>query len=185
MSATTDINAAVTALRNGHVIAYPTEAIYGFGCDPFNSQAVFKLLSIKRRQPEKGLILVASTWEQIETLTKPLAPQLLSHIKETWPGPVTWVFPASDLVPSWIRGHHDTIALRVSAHPVIQQLCERFCGPIVSTSANIEGHPPKRDYRSCSIAFKDSVDYIINAKCGGQTNPSTIRDAITNQVLRR
>ena len=182
---TADINAAVTALRNGGVIAYPTEAVYGFGCDPFNSHAVFKLLAVKRRQPEKGLILVAADWHQVENLIKPIAPQLLSHVQSTWPGPLTWVFPASDLVPTWIKGHHDTVAIRISAHPVIQELCERFCGPIVSTSANVEGHPPKRDFRTCSIAYKNSVEHIINSKCGGQTNPCTIRDAVTNQTLRR
>jgi len=182
---TSDYTKAIKTLCHGGVIAYPTEAIYGLGCDPFNSQAVFKLLSIKRRQPEKGLILVASDWEQIETLIQPIAPQLLSPIQATWPGPNTWVFPASDLVPNWITGHHDTIALRISAHPIVRELCERFCGPIVSTSANIEGHPPKRDCRTCSIAFKDSVDYILNGKCGGANKPSTIRDAITNQTLRR
>jgi L-threonylcarbamoyladenylate synthase len=185
MVPSSDYNHAIKALRNGEVIAYPTEAVYGLGCDPFNSQAVFKLLSIKRRQPEKGLILVASDWSQIENLTKPIAPQLLSHIQTTWPGPTTWVFPASDLVPNWIKGNKDTIALRVSAHPVVHELCERFCGPIVSTSANIENHPTKRDYRTCSIAFKDSVDYIFQGRCGGQKNPSTIRDAITSQILRR
>lgn len=185
MTSTSDFHKAVRTLRDGGVIAYPTEAVYGFGCDPFNSQAVFKLLSIKRRQPEKGVILVASDWHQIESLTQPIAPQLLSHIQSTWPGPNTWVFPASDLVPTWIRGHHETIALRISAHPVVHELCERFCGPIVSTSANIEGHPSKRDYRTCYIAFKDSVDYIFQGRCGGANNPSTIRDAITNQILRR
>lgn len=184
-SLSADISAAVTTLRNGGVIAYPTEAIYGFGCDPFNSHAVFKLLSIKRRQPEKGLILVASDWDQIENLTLPIAPQLLSHVQSTWPGPNNWVFPASDLVPSWIKGHHDTIALRISAHPIVRELCDRFCGPIVSTSANLEGQPPKRDFRTCSIAYKNSVDHIVNGKCGGQTNPCPIRDAVTDQILRR
>ncbi len=179
------IKMAVKTLREGGVIAYPTEAVYGFGCDPFSAPAVYHLLSIKHRQPEKGVILVASDWAQVDNLTKPIAPPLLAHVLETWPGPITWLFPASDLVPRWIRGNHDTIALRVSDHPVVQQLCSQFCGPIVSTSANTEGQHPCRDYRTTCITFKDKIDYILNGHVGGLARPTSIRDAITDEILRR
>ena len=179
-----DVLTAVTVLRNGGVIAYPTEAVYGFGCDPFNQTAVTKLLTLKKRNPRKGLILVASNFAQIEHLIMPIAPQLLAHVLETWPGPFTWVFPASQLVPAWIRGDHNTVALRVSAHPIVKQLCDQFCGPIVSTSANLEGELPTRDYRATHIAFKDAVDVIIKGAVGKLARPTEIRDAITNEVLR-
>lgn len=175
---------AVKTMRAGGVIAYPTEAVYGFGCDPFNQTAVLKLLALKKRNPRKGLILVASCFEQIKPLITPIAPQLLTHVLETWPGPVTWVFPASDAVPAWVRGDHQTIALRVSAHPIVQQLCDQFCGPIVSTSANLEGELPTRDYRFTQIAFKNAVDFIINGSVGKLSRPTTIRDAITHEILR-
>ncbi|PHQ81223.1 MAG: threonylcarbamoyl-AMP synthase [Coxiella sp. (in: Bacteria)] len=185
MTHSADIIAAVKTLRDGGIIAYPTEAVYGLGCDPFNSPAVFKLLGVKRRQPEKGLILVASNWEQIENLIQPIAPPSLAHVQETWPGPNTWLFPASGLVPSWIKGQHDTVALRISAHPDVIALCNQFGGPIVSTSANIEGHPAKRDFRTAQIAFKHSVDFILNGSVGGAHHPTYIRDAVTNDIIRK
>lgn len=181
---TNDISTAVKMLRNGGIIAYPTESVYGFGCDPFNKSAVSKLLAIKKREPHKGLILVASDFKQIESLITPIAPPLLTHVLETWPGPHTWVFPANDIVPTWIRGDHNTVALRVSAYPIVQQLCNQFCGPIVSTSANLSGELPTRSYRATQKMFKDTVDFIVNGTVGTLSRPTTIRDAITNEILR-
>ncbi len=178
------IRTAVKTLRNGGLIAYPTEAVYGFGCDPFNSTAVYRLLGLKRRQPVKGFILVASEWSQIEHLTKPLPPQVLAHVQSTWPGPITWLFPVSDLVPTWIKGHFSKIALRISAHPIVRELCDHFCGPIVSSSANLEGDPPKRDYRSTTIAFKNSIDFIVQGNVSGAQRPTMIRDAMTDELIR-
>ena len=181
---TNDIPTAIKTLRDGGVIAYPTESVYGLGCDPFNKTAVLTLLAIKKRDPRKGLILVASSFAQIEHLIMPIAPPLLTHVLETWPGPVTWAFPATDAVPAWIRGDHHTIALRVSAHPIVHHLCDQFCGPIVSTSANLEGELPKRDYTATYKAFKDSVDCILNGAVGTLLRPTTIRDVMTNEILR-
>lgn len=180
-----DLNAAVNCLKTGKVIAYPTEAVYGFGCDPFNRDAVNKLLQLKQRPLEKGLILVAANWEQIEFLAEPLPPMALMRVFADWPGPYTWVFPASTAVPAWIRGRHPTIALRVSAHPIVQELCLSFGGPIVSTSANQDAQPPLRDYRTVQIMFGNQVDFIVPGKVGGQLNPTVIRDAISGTVLRK
>lgn len=179
-----DVLIAVNTLRKGGVIAYPTESVYGLGCDPFNKNAVLELLAIKKREPRKGLILVARDFTQIEHLIMPITPTLLTPILETWPGPHTWVFPASDAVPSWIRGDHDTVALRVSAHPIVEQLCYHFCGPIVSTSANFAGELPTRNYQATKKIFKDVVDFIVNGSTGTLARPTTIRDAITNDILR-
>lgn len=179
------INDAVRHLRDGKTIAYPTEAVYGLGCDPFNAIAVYKILRAKHRNVAKGLILVASDWSQIEDLVEPIAPPLRARALESWPGPVTWVFPASDLVPNWIRGDHRSVALRVSAHPLIQQLCQQFGGPIVSTSANLEGQTPIRDYRTVRIALEKKIDYILEGYVSGEARPTQIRDAITDEVLRR
>ena len=181
----TSLKSAIATLRQGGVIAYPTEAVYGLGCDPFNAPAVYKLLAVKHRQIDKGLILVASNWDQVDNLTQPVPPQVLAHVQETWRGPITWTFPASDLVPNWIRGHHNTVALRISAHPLVNELCKHFCGPIVSTSANIEGHPPTRDYRTTCIAFGAHIDYILKGSVGRRDRPTPIHDALTNRILRK
>lgn len=181
---TSEINRAVDCLKKGEVIAYPTEAIYGLGCDPNNIEAVSHLLRIKQRSIDKGFILVASDWKQIESLIEFIEPRLLSHILNTWPGPVTWLFPAKVEVPHWIRGKHHTIALRVSAHPIVQALCKRFDGPVISTSANVEGAPPARNYRAVKILFGDELAMIIKGSVGEQKNPTEIRDALTGEIIR-
>ncbi len=179
-----DIETAVLALQRGDVIAYPTEAVYGLGCDPFNSMAVAKILQIKGRTIEKGFILVASSWEQVESLVEPIEPPALYRVLDTWPGPITWTFPAKDDVPHWILGNHSTLAIRVSAHPVIRDLCDVFGGPIISTSANLQGHPPIRDHRTAILTFGDDVAIILKGKVGKQINPTEIRNAVTDEVIR-
>lgn len=179
-----DIDLAVKTLHDGGVIAYPTEAVYGLGCDPFNASAVTKILQLKERPLKKGFILVASHWEQLEPLVNPIEPRTLFRVLETWPGSATWLFPAKSDVPKWIRGDTENIAVRVSAHPTVKALCDSFGGPIISTSANRKGQPPARDYRTTKIIFGDDVDFILPGKVSGEKNPTEIRSAITGEIIR-
>lgn len=175
---------AVDCLKKGGVIAYPTEAVYGLGCDPSNVNAVSHLLQIKHRTMEKGFILVASSWAQVESYIEPIQPPLLARVLETWPGPYTWIFPAKTFVPKWIRGKHQTIAVRVSNHPIVQILCKTFGEPIISTSANVEGQPPARDYRTVKMSLGNKLDYIVKGDVGKLLRPTEIRNAITGEILR-
>lgn len=134
---------AQITMAQGGVIAYPTEAVYGYGCDPFNEEAVERLLAIKERPWHKGLILIAADMDQLEPLLAPLTPEQLARLEDTWPGPNTWLIPdPEDLVPKIVKGVHGSVAVRVCGHPVARRLCEQWGGPIVSTSANRSGEPP-------------------------------------------
>jgi len=175
---------AVNVLKQGGIIAYPTEAVYGFGCDPFNQQAVMRLLQIKHRSVDKGLIIIAANWQQVQALAKPLTKSQLDAAFATWPGPTTWVFPAATTTPNWLTGKHSSIAIRITAHPTAKELCQLFAGPIVSTSANIEGKNPGRDYQTVYQQFAGQVDYIIDAAVGNLPNPTMIKDALTGHVIR-
>ncbi len=183
-----EIKQAEKCLREGKVIGYPTGTVFGLGCDPFNPEAVSQILQIKQRSIDKGFILIASEWEQIQPLIESIAPPLLAHVLSTWPGPITWVFPASHEVPHWIRGDHSTIALRVSDHPIVRMLCDEFGDPIVSTSANIEGQPPINDYRTMQMNFADKLCTILPGKISPTDSkspkPTEIRDAVTGEVIR-
>lgn len=179
-----DILQAIHCLKEGKVIAYPTESVYGFGCDPFNTEAIFQILSIKNRSIDKGFILVAAFWEQLEPLLLPIEPRALARVFASWPGPVTWVFPAKPDVPHWMRGKHNSLAVRVSAHPAIQALCRQFQKPIISTSANLDGQPPARDYRTVQMSFGEQLAFIVNGKPGPLTRPTEIRNAITGEIIR-
>lgn len=175
---------AVRALRCGGVIAYPTEAVYGLGCDPLNPDAVLRLLNLKRRPMDKGLILVAADFAQLQPYLLPLAATLAQQVRASWPGPVTWLLPVPPQVPVWLRGRHDSLAVRVSAHPVVRALCTAFGGPIVSTSANPTGQRPARDPLTVRRLFAGSVDCILHAPLGGLGRPTEIRDGRTGRLVR-
>lgn len=181
---TNDSDLAVAALKQGKIIAYPTEAVFGLGCDPFNQSAVEKLLALKHRPASKGLILIADDWYQIAHLVKPIDESAMQRAQNSWPGPFTWVFPASDSAPVWICGDHPSIALRITKHPIARALCEAFAGPIVSTSANLDGMAPALNAEAVLHAFPEGVAVIINGAVGENVNPTTIRDVLTGKTFR-
>lgn len=179
------IHRAASCLLEGGIIAYPTEGVWGLGCDPFNEAAVRRLLQIKQRPMEKGLILAAGTMQQIQPLLTSLDARQKTVLAESWPGPVTWLMPDPDqLIPAWIKGKFASVAIRVSAHPTIVQLCSAFGGPIVSTSANPAALAPARTRLRVLTWFGDSVDYVLPGKLGGQRGPSSIRDLASANVIR-
>jgi L-threonylcarbamoyladenylate synthase len=181
------VDTAVATLKQGGVLAYPTEAVWGLGCDPFNQQAVLKLLALKKRPIAKGLILIAASVEQVEPYLQLLTTLERERVVETWQNssqPTTWVVPVSPDFPEWIRGEHLSVAIRVSAHPPVQALCSAFGGAVISTSANISGQATAQNPEQIVSVFSDGVDYILPASLGGQKNPSQIRDTRTGAVLR-
>ena len=178
------LHAAVRAIRSGGIIAYPTEAVYGLGCDPYHEQAVRRLLALKRRPARKGLILIAADFAQLEPFLQPLSPFDRAQLAATWPGPHTWLSPARPTTPSWLRGQHDTLAVRVTAHPLAAALC-RACGyPLVSTSANLSGRPPARSALAVRRQLGRQLDYILAGPVGGAAQPTTIRDLRTGLRIR-
>ena len=178
------VSEAVQILQQGGVIAYPTEAVYGLGCDPTNLRAVERLLSLKQRSRDKGLILIAAEFDQLSPYLAEIENSLKANIFSTWPGPVTWLWPANPEVSSLLRGKHDTIAVRVTAHPLAAALCRAFGGPLVSTSANLSGKPPTRNADEVRIQLAERVDYVLEGETGGLSRPSQIRDALTGAVIR-
>lgn len=181
-----DLQKACKTLQSGGVIAYATEAVFGLGCDPDNQLAVHKLLQIKQRPVEKGLILIAATWEQLLPYLdiSQLTNEQIQRAFNSWPGPYTWIFPAKPTTPKWLTGQYSSLAVRVSAHAQVQALCQRFGKPLVSTSANLTTFPPCRTAEEVRLQLAERIDYILPGKVGTQNNPSEIRDVITNQLFR-
>jgi L-threonylcarbamoyladenylate synthase len=180
---TLNIRLAVATINQGGVIAYPTEAVYGLGCDPWNEQAVAKILTIKQRPWKKGLILIAENFNQLQAFIEPVSPLILSQLEETWPGPTTWLLPVSANVPAYLHGEHDTIAVRITAHRQTAALCRAFGGAIVSTSANSAGKKPARTSQQVRWHLAD-LDYILPGQCSGSNKPSSIRNAQTGEIIR-
>ncbi len=175
---------AARVLHAGGLIAYPTEAVYGLGCDPMNPAAVERLLALKRRPWQKGMILIAADIQQLRPYIQPIAAEHRSKLDDTWPGPHTWIVPASEGCPEWIRGVHRGVAVRVSAHPLVRELCNAFGGAIVSTSANHAGKAPARSPLSVLRGLGEEVDYTLHGELGGLDRPTGIRDLISGEAVR-
>ncbi len=183
----TNFENTVQALRNGEVIAYPTEGVFGVGCDPDNAEAIQKLLELKKRPVEKGLILIASNFEQLKPYVDEsrLTEDARQAVFATWPGPITWVMPAKAGVSPLLCGHFDSIAVRVTDHPLVQKLCDAFAKPLTSTSANLTGQPPCRTSQEVRRQLDESLVAILEGETGGRDKPSEIRDALTSTILRQ
>jgi L-threonylcarbamoyladenylate synthase len=181
-----NFDGCVAALRAGGVVAYPTEAVYGLGCDPQNRDAFDRLFAIKRRPPTQGVLLIAADFVQVERYIDLAAvpAEALQRAKATWPGPHTWIFPRSASAPSWLAGSHAGIALRVTSHPLAAELCRAFGGALVSTSANRHGEPPARTAGDVLAALGDEIDAVLNGSVGGLERPTPIRDAISGDAVR-
>ncbi len=175
---------AIHVVRQGGIIAYPTEAVYGLGCDPFNPAAVYRLLELKKRPEHKGLILISDQYERLVPLLGEVPEAHLAKIKNTWPGPVTWVMPAAANVPHWLRGRHTTLAVRVTAHPLAAALCRSLGMPLVSTSANLSQDPPARSALEARIRCGNSIDMILHGATGENKQPTQIRNALSGEILR-
>jgi len=177
------IRQAVSALNHGGVIAYPTEAVFGLGCDPWNIEAVKRLLDLKQRPWQKGLIIVAADFNQLHDFIAPVSPEILKQLESTWPGAVTWLLPVNTNLPHYLSGLHDTIAVRVTAHKQTTELCREFGGAIVSTSANLAGAKPARTMRQLRWNLAN-IDAIVPGQCSGSAQPTEIRDAQTGERIR-
>ena len=155
----------------------------GLGCNPWNEAAVAKVLRLKRRPAEKGLIIVASSIEQLSALVDFTRVIRLAEITASWPGPVTWLIPVRPDTPGWLTGRHETLAVRISAHPVVQRLCDE-AGSLVSTSANPSGCRPARTQRRVRAYFGRDVGCYVPGNTGKDPRPSKIRNAVTGQLVR-
>jgi len=175
---------AVAVLNKGGIIAYPTEAMYGLGCDPLNSTAVKQLLKIKQRKKEKGLILIAFSIDQLTPYLQNLDQLTQQRVLLSWPGPVTWLLPAKPDVPELLRGNHNTIAVRITNHPAARQLCKQWGSALVSTSANLSTHKPALSAQQTRQIFNNDIDFILEGKIGQQTQPTQIRDGQTGKIIR-
>ncbi len=178
------IREAVRRLEEGGIIAYPTETLYGLGCDPLNGAAVLRLINLKQRDIEQGLILVASHFEQLEPYLCAVSAATRTRVTRARKAPVTWVLPCHGGVPVWLRGKHHSLAVRITTHPVCKALCDRWGGPLVSSSANIHNRPAALTPLAVRKAFDDRLDYILHSTQAGTNQPSQIRDALNNDILR-
>lgn len=177
------IKKTAVIIQQGGVIAYPTEAVFGLGCDPLNLSAVLRLLQLKKRSVQKGLILIAHDWKALMPFLQPISPSVFERIQNTTT-PCTWVLPVRPEVPEWITGQRHSIAVRVIHHPIANELCRRVGYPIVSTSANRANQTPLRTRLAVKLRFKTELDDVLGGAVGDLHAPTPILDPIQDIVIR-
>lgn len=177
------IKQAAHLVNQSGVIAYPTESVYGLGCNPFNEDAVFRLLLLKQRPLEKGLIILASDIEQLSSLIDPLDNEQIKTIHSATQA-TTWIVPARQ-APEWLTGKHHSLAIRITSHPIAKALCSALGYPLVSTSANPSAKPPAMTPLRVRQYFKNQLDLVIHGKNGPLTRPTTIIDLISGKIIRK
>lgn len=180
-----DTASAVEELRAGNIIAYPTEAVYGLGCDPFNESAIRDLLALKGRPESAGFVLIASEYSQLLPWIADLDDSLVNKAMQAWPGPVTWLIPRAAGVPDYVAGAHETIAVRITAHEPSRALCEAFGSALISSSANPTNRTPARSAEEVEAYFGDQIAGVLAGSLGSSENPSEIRDLVSGKIIRQ
>ncbi len=176
---------AVDVLRHGGVIAYPTEAVFGLGCNPHDEMALQRIIDIKGREAHKGFILIASSQAQLAEFIKPVNATQQAQLDQHWPGPVTFVVPVkSDWGNTLLTGYRETLAVRVSSHPDVVTLCEHYGGAIVSTSANRSGDEALRDFAAVTDELGSQLDCVVEGAVGELAEPTRIYDLASGERLR-
>lgn len=169
-------------LKQGGVIAYPTESCFGLGCDPMNRRAVETIFQLKGRSAAKGLILIAANRGQLRPYATRASIEAAWR-NGRWPGPVTWVLPATKTCPAWLTGKHKTVAARIPKHAGAAQLCRDAGTALVSTSANRSGQPAAKTAVQCRRLFGNRVR-VFDGRIGTRKRPSTLIDFASGKVLR-
>lgn len=182
---TSSVQKVARLLHQQAVICYPTEAVWGLGCHPQSVEAVERILTMKHRSVEKGVILIAADFQQIEPYAE-VSTKLKQQLKMFWPGFVTCLLPKSATCPTYLTGQHQTIAVRMTAYKPLKQLCQLAGTAVVSTSANLSHNQPVRTIKQAQTLFNQQVDAYWDIALGGEEKPSRIICLATNkrQVIR-
>jgi L-threonylcarbamoyladenylate synthase len=173
-------------LLQGGIIAYPTESVFGLGCDPDNGVALRRLIDIKKRSEKKGMLIVCHDFDLVKRYINQnlVDEEELKFAFSCWEGFCTLAVPASEAVHPLLRGDFPTVAVRISRHPAVAEICGRFKKPVVSTSANLSGREPLRTYADTESVFGRTADFILDGQTLGYERPSRIIDLRTRKILR-
>jgi len=177
------LNRLIHALARGAVFGYPSDTIWGLGCHPLIAGSVERILQIKRRPISKGLILLSSRLEYCRAYLGVDTAKLVP-IARAGEQPTTWLVPASEFCPPWLRGEHPTIAIRITDHPLLQRLCDGIEAPVVSTSANRSGRSSARSRLQMQRQFGDELDFIVGGFTPGTGRPSEIKSLLDGATVR-
>ena len=169
-------------IRRGGIIAYPTESCFGLGCDPKNKKAINKIIRLKKRSRDKSFILIASSMNQFTKFLDPINDSIKKSLFTKWPGPHTWILNANNICPRWLK-NNSKIALRIPFFSPCRSLNKSIGMAITSTSLNLSGKIPLKNYRDVCRFLPTQVK-IIKGRIGKNKKPSVIQDFETMKIIR-
>ena len=176
------IERAAGVVREGGVIGYPAETVYGLGADPYDLDAVRRVFDVKGRASGKGFILVVLDERMLMRTVAEVSPPARRLMDAFWPGPLTLIFRASAELPDVLLGGGDTVAVRRTSDPVAQALLHALKCPLISTSANLAGEAPCRSAAEIANTFGDRLDLILDDGIVKDQIPSSIVDVSSENV---
>lgn len=181
------VEAAARAVEAGEVLLYPTDTVYGIGCHGLCPPALERILQLKRRTADKGLLLLIPDLEAAGRLTDRLPRQFQRLADQLWPGPVTFLVPAASTLPAPVTGNQGKVGLRCPSLPFLRLWLERLALPLVSTSANLSGQPAPESGSRLEAVFGPGVDLFLDAGTLPESAPSTVLDlcADTPRIVRK
>lgn len=177
------VKKAVSTLKKGGIIAYPTETVYGLGCNIFDKKAVKKLIKLKGRDFDKPLSVAVADWQMFEELAllttkeKKIAQKLL-------PGPFTFILPKTKKVPDFVTAGSEFVGIRFPADKKVQAIIQEAGFPIITTSANFSSQPSPVKLEKIDSKICLRVDFVVRGKCRYKT-PSTIIDLKNRKIIRK
>ena len=170
-----EVAKALKIVQEGGIILYPTDTIWGIGCDATNTDAVKKIYHLKQRDEAKSMIILLDTDNKLQSYVKEV-PELAYDLIQYAENPLTLVMPGAKNISPALIGSDSSIGIRVTTHPFCEQLIQRLRKPLVSTSANISGKPSPQYFSQIDPEIIDGVDYVVNIDQHSMEikNPSTI-----------
>ncbi len=156
------VKKAVSVLEGGGVIAFPTETYYGLGVDPFNVEALGELFRLKRREFSKPILVLVRDQEMLGQIVADIPEQYLGLIDKFWPGPLTLIFAAKPTLHPLLTGNSGTVGVRISSHPLVEKIFEKWPHPLTATSANLSGTSPARNIAEIKSYFSDELGFILD-----------------------
>ncbi len=180
------IEAAAVVVRRGGIVLYPTDTVYGLGCSGLRADTLARLFELKQRPPERGVLLLIPELAWVERCARSVPAEFFPLAEALWPGPVTFLLPASPQLPALIAGDQAKVGLRQPELPYLRSWIEAIGAPLVSSSANISGQPLPRSIEELATLFGDRVDLFLEVAEMAEAKASTVVDLCTEpaQIVR-
>ena len=180
-----DLKEAVKVMKEGGIILYPTDTVWGIGCDAANEEAVRKIYELKKREDSKSMLVLVGSEGMLQRTVKDV-PEIAWQLIEAAVNPMTIIYDHPTVVADCLKAEDGSLGIRITSEKFSRMLCERMRGPIVSTSANVSGKPTPMTFAEISSEIKNGVDYVcrFRQKEKASSKPSNIIKITRENIVK-